>query len=129
MASLLLDQVTWDLCLDAQGNIAVATEPYSVAQDVACALRLFSGELWYDSGKGVPYFNQILGTFPPAPFIQAQFVKAALSVAAVTAAECDLSAVTNRTLSGRVVFTTASGSATVTFAGDSSGLTTSIGAG
>ena len=48
-ATLLLDRTTWDLCLDANGNIAMATGPYAIAQDVASAVRL-----WHDTTKGVP---------------------------------------------------------------------------
>ena len=43
MNTLLLDTLRWDLCLDVHGNIAVASDPYSVAQDVASAIRTFSG--------------------------------------------------------------------------------------
>lgn len=32
-STLLLDTLAWDLAVDAAGNIAVATEPYSLAQD------------------------------------------------------------------------------------------------
>ena len=56
----------WDLCVDNSGNIALATEPYALAQDVASAIKLFKGELWYDAQKGVPYFEKILGKRPPA---------------------------------------------------------------
>ena len=60
MKSLLLDRGAWDLVLDAEGNIAVCEEPYSIAQDVACACRTFKGELIYDVNDGVPYFSEIL---------------------------------------------------------------------
>ena len=56
MKTLLLDQTTWDLTLDANNNIALAAEPYAFAQDAASAIRLFQGELWYDTTRGVPYF-------------------------------------------------------------------------
>ena len=35
--TLLLDRTVWDLLLDGSGNIAIATEPYATAQDVASA--------------------------------------------------------------------------------------------
>lgn len=124
--SLLLDQTLWDLCLDADGNIAVAAAPYSTAQDVACAVRLFRGELWYDTTKGVPYFGQILGQFPPAPFMKIQFVNAALTVPGVTEAQCFLSNIKDRTLTGQLVATTATGGISVSFANGPSGLTTTI---
>ena len=127
-ATLLLDQSLWDLCLDAAGNIARATEPYSAAQDVASAIRLFSGELWYDTTKGITYFQQILGHFPPPSLIQAKMVAAALSVPGVTAAQCELSPIDHRTLAGQVFFSYGETStAVIDFVGTAGGFTTSIG--
>ena len=64
MNTLLLDTVAWDLVLDSNGNIALAQPPYATAQDVASAIRLFLGELWYDQTQGVPYWQQFLGFNP-----------------------------------------------------------------
>ena len=61
MNTLYLDPQNWDLVLDAAGNIAMAKDPYAKAQDVASACRLFSGELYYDTEKGIPYFEETLG--------------------------------------------------------------------
>ena len=66
MKTLLLDRTAWDLCLDSNGNIALASEPYSLAQDVASAVRLFLGECYYDTTKGIPYWTEVLGMLPPA---------------------------------------------------------------
>jgi hypothetical protein len=49
--TLLLDRAIWDLSLDANGNIAIATGPYAIAQDVASAVR--RGELRHNTTKGV----------------------------------------------------------------------------
>ena len=65
MNTLLLDRATWDLCLDAAGNIATASEPYALAQDASSAIRLFVSEAWYDTTQGIPYFTNILGQAPP----------------------------------------------------------------
>ncbi|OZA31491.1 MAG: hypothetical protein B7X83_08400 [Polynucleobacter sp. 17-46-58] len=115
MNTLLLDPETWDLVIDAAGNIAMATQPYSIAQDVASACRLFSGELWYDTAKGVPYFEQILGENPPLSLIKAEIVKAALTVPNVVSAQCFISAFDNRGIQGQVQVTDSFGtSSTVT---------------
>ncbi|AJJ19826.1 hypothetical protein [Yersinia intermedia] len=53
--TLLLDRTAWDLVLDANGDIAMASLPYSIAQDVASAIKTFIGECWYDTSQGVPY--------------------------------------------------------------------------
>jgi hypothetical protein len=100
--TLLLDQTLWDLCKDASGNIARATEPYAIAQDVASAVRLFAAELWYDTSKGIPYFESILGKRPPAQFFKSKIVDAALSVPGVVQARCLTLSFTDRALTGQV---------------------------
>lgn len=113
MASLLLDRTLWDLCLDAKGNIAVATEPYSIAQDVACACKLFLAELYYDTTKGIPYFEQILGHRPPLSVLKAKLVQAALTVPGVSSAIVFVSAITDRQVQGQVQVTTTGGGTVV----------------
>lgn len=113
MNTLLVDPATWDLVLDANNNIAMASEPYSIAQDVASACRLFLGELWYDNTKGVPYFGGILGERPPLSFVKASIVQAALTVPNVVTAACFITAFTSRQLSGQVQVTDANGTTTV----------------
>lgn len=107
--SLLLDQSAWDLVIDANANIAVASDPYALAQDAASAIKLFIGELWYDTTKGVPYFSAILGRTPPVSLMSAKFRAAALSVPGVTAARVIISAITDRTVHGQVQVTDATG--------------------
>jgi hypothetical protein len=102
--TLLLDQTVWDLVLDASGNIAVATPPYAVAQDVATACRTFLGEVYYDTTLGVPWRQMILGKLPPLNFIKQQLVTAALTVPGVTNPVVYFSSFTNRKLSGQVQF-------------------------
>ena len=109
MKSFLLDRDVWDLVLDASGNIAVCTDPYAIAQDVANACRLFAAELWYDTTKGIPYFNEILGHRPPLAVVRAYLVDAALAVPGVASAQVVISKFENRTLTGQVQFTDTSG--------------------
>jgi hypothetical protein len=107
--TLLLDRTTWDLCLDASGNIAMASVPYALAQDAASAIRLFAGELWYDTTQGVPYFGQILGQTPPIAVMKAAFVNAALTVPGVVSAICYISEIKDRVVSGQIQVTDAAG--------------------
>lgn len=100
--TLLLDTVTWDLVLDISGNIALASDPYSMAQDAASAIRLFEGELWYNTVNGVPYWTAILGRAPPLSLIKAKFIAAALTVPGVVAAQCFISGYRDRVLTGQV---------------------------
>lgn len=105
MKTLLLDNSTWDLVIDASGNIAVASDPYALAQDAASAIKLFEGELWYDTLPGVPYWGQILGQAPPISLLKAKFVAAALTVPGVVAAACFITAITDRVVTGQVQVT------------------------
>lgn len=107
--TLLLDRSSWDLCVDASGNIALAAEPYAQSQDVSSACQLVLGELYYDVTKGVPYFSQILGKRPPLALLKAKLVQAALTVSGVIGARVYLTSI-GRAIRGQVQFQTATGS-------------------
>lgn len=112
MKTLLLDTDTWDLVADASGNIAVADEPYALAQDAASAIRLFAGELYYDTTQGIPYFDQILGKAPPVSLMKAYFNRAALTAPGVVSAQTFIQSWTDRTVTGQVQVTHAAGNTT-----------------
>ena len=108
-STLLLDTAAWDLCVDLDGNIAVASEPYALAQDAASAIRTFEGEVWYNRALGIPYWTQILGYAPPLSLMRAYFVAAALTVPDVVSAACFFLAITNRKVTGQVQITSTDG--------------------
>jgi len=109
-STLLLDQETWDLTVDAQGNIAVASEPYSLAQDAASAIKTFLGEEYFDTTVGIPYLTQIFGISPPPlTLIKESFITAALTVPGVVSAQVFITALTQRGLSGQVQIVSSSG--------------------
>ena len=110
MQTLLLDPAEWDLTVDANSNIAVASNPYSLAQDAASQCRLFKGELWYDTTQGIPYWQEILGKLPPVSLIKAELVAAAELVPGVVAAQCFISSIANRQVTGQVQVLDSSGS-------------------
>lgn len=103
----------WDLVVDGTGNIAVVADdggdPVGLAQDAASAIRLFQGELWYDTTQGIPYFARILGRRPPLALLKGYFIAAALGVPGVTKAVCFISSISNRGLRGQVQVTDANG--------------------
>jgi hypothetical protein len=113
MDTLLLDRTLWDLCLDSAGNIAVASGAYALAQDAASAIRLFRGELWYDTTGGIPYFPEILGQSPPVALMKAEFIAAALTVPGVVSADCFITSIVGRTVTGQVQITDAAGNVAV----------------
>ncbi len=106
--TMLLDRSTWDLVIDANGNIATATAPYSLAQDAASACRTFLGECWYNTGVGVPLWN-VLGQLPPLSLMKQYFVNAAMTVPGVVAAQVFLSISSGRVLGGQIQVTDANG--------------------
>jgi hypothetical protein len=109
--TLLLDVSLWDLTLDSNGNIALASPPYALAQDVASACRTVLGEVYYDTTLGVDFFGQIFGMTPPVSVFQEMFVAAALTVPGVVSATCVISAysATSRRVTGQVQFADSSG--------------------
>lgn len=108
-STLLLDQIAWDLVADAKGNIAVAAPPYAVAQDAASSVKLFQGELYYDTTQGIPYWQQILGKFPPLQIVRAAVIAAAETVPGVTAASAFFTSFTDRALGGQLQVTDVTG--------------------
>lgn len=102
--TLILDQRAWDLVIDSMGNIAMAQPAYALAQDVASAVKLFLGELWYDTTKGIPYFQNILGHLPPVSLFIGYIEKAALTVPGVVSAQCIITEFSNTAITGRVKF-------------------------
>jgi hypothetical protein len=108
-STLLLDTETWDLTLNAAGDIAVAAEPYAIAQDAASAIKTFSGELFYDTTMGLPYWQQILGHWPPLPLVKAYMVDTALTVPGTASANVFVTSFIDRELHGQVQITGANG--------------------
>lgn len=109
MKTLLLDTDAWDLVLDANGNIAVASEPYALAQDVASAVRTVLGEVYYNTQLGVPYFEDVLGKLPPTALLIELINAQALTVPGVVSVQTIITGFTSRTVSGQIQFTTDQG--------------------
>jgi hypothetical protein len=113
LSTLLLDTDQWDLVLDAAGNIAMASSPYSLAQDVASAVRTFLGEVWYDKTQGIPYQSEVLGKLPPAALLTQLISNQALTVPGVVSAQCVISSFNARGVSGQIQFQDESGVTTI----------------
>lgn len=114
MQTMLLDTQTWDLVLDINGNMAVASDPYSQAQDASSECKLVQGELWYDTTRGIPYFSSIIGRLPPLTLIKSYYTQAVLNnVPGVVAAQVFINGLSpQRVLSGQVQVTNEAGALT-----------------
>jgi hypothetical protein len=113
-SSLYLDPDVWDLAVDSSGNIAVCTDPYATAQNAATACRTFSGEVWYQTGVGVPYWQDVLGHFPALSVVKSDLVAAAETVAGVQSAQVFVTGVVNRQLQGQIQVTSDDGTVIAT---------------
>jgi hypothetical protein len=117
MKTLLLDPSTGDLVKDASGNIAVASNPYSLAQNAASAIKMFLGEQWYNTTIGVPWLtsngqNQFLAAPPNIPLMKSKLSAVALTVPDVVSAKVFITSIVDRNISGQVQVTDGSGTTT-----------------
>lgn len=106
--SIFLYPNTWDLVTDAKGDIAVATDEYEIAQNVASACRLWLGEAMYDRTRGIPYKFQVLGSRADMALLDDWFRTEALTVLGVAECEPFLS-IEDRTLTGYLRIKTTNG--------------------
>ena len=102
MNTLLLDPKTWDLMIDGSKNIAMASDPYSQAQDAASAIKTFAGECYYNTTLGTPYWETVFGLAPPLSLMKSYFVDAALTVPGTARAVCYIDSFVDRKVTGQV---------------------------
>lgn len=113
-ATILLDRTTWDLVLDAAGDIALAQEPYALAQDAASAIKTQQGECFWDTSVGVQLFGEVLGKRPSVALMKSLFSVAALTVPGVAAARTFITGIQQREVSGQVQVTSVTGQTSAT---------------
>ena len=108
--TLFLQPDTWDITLDSSGKIARSTQAYAIAQNVANAVRLFTGEAFFAMDEGIPHFDIELGkTRPALSVLRARMREAALNVDGVLDAQITLDDVQERKLTGEILLTVADG--------------------
>ncbi|TCJ96129.1 hypothetical protein EV694_1680 [Volucribacter psittacicida] len=105
MNTIFLHPENWDLTLTEDGDIALAKDLYAKAQDVASAIKLFKGELYYNTEKGIPYFDETLGKKQSFSLYQYRLEKAALTVPEIISASAKIISGDNRKLIGSIFFT------------------------
>lgn len=111
--TLLLDLDYWDLLSDANGNIALAGDPYRIAQDAASECRLFLGEAWYDTARGIPYWSSVLGKRLSPQTLRSLLTSAALLSPGAVSAKVLFREFTDRVVSGQIQVKDASGNVQV----------------
>ena len=81
--TLKLDK-NWDLVLDANGQIALASSNESVAQTIANRCRLFVRDASYNYDEGVAYFDAALGQEVNEAFLVNELTRLTQEVDGVT---------------------------------------------
>lgn len=109
MDTIFLNPATWDLDVDASGNIAMASSPYAVAQDVASQAMLWQGEAPYNVDQGIPYESSVLGQRPAQSTLAAWYETEALRVPDVQSATAVLVYDQARGVSGQIQVTLTDG--------------------
>ena len=108
--TLYLTPDNWDITLDSSGRLQPSASAYAIAQNVANAVRLFTGEAFFAQDEGIPHFDIELGkTRPALSVLRARIRAAALAVDGVLDAVVNLDGVTDRKLTGEILMTVAAG--------------------
>ena len=108
--TLTLDVDTWDIQLDSNGNIATASGPYAIAQNVANAVRLFTNDAYYDPNRGIPHFSIELGHKQgQLGVLRSRIIKNVSKLKGVESAEVSFYGIHNQELTGNISLTMTSG--------------------
>jgi len=108
--TLYLTPDNWDITLDSSGRLQTSANAYAIAQNVANAVRLFTGEAFFAQDEGIPHFDIELGyTRPALSVLRARMREAALNVEGVLDAQITLDDVQDRKLTGEILLTVADG--------------------
>ena len=106
--TLYLTPDNWDITLDSSGRLQTSANAYAIAQNVANAVRLFTGEAFFAMDEGIPHFEIELGyTRPALSVLRARICEAALNVEGVLDAAVNLDGVQDRKLTGEIQLTVA----------------------
>ena len=99
----------WDLHVTPSGDLPVAFDAYSIAQNVANAFLLFTKDAWYFPEKGIAHFLIELKKEPMLNVLKSRLRKAALNVKGVKDCEISLLNLEGRDLSGMATLTLENG--------------------
>lgn len=108
MSELMLETSEWDLIPDQNGDIAVCSDPYATAQQVANECRLYQGEAYYAPDQGIPLDPDVFGETATLSYVGMLMQEAALTVDGVVTATPSLYR-KNREVRGAVLVSTSAG--------------------
>lgn len=102
--SLLLTN-DWDITLNSAGNLAIADKNYSIAQDVANAVKLFTDDAFFDTRAGIPHFEITLKRNVSASVVRARIKETAENVNGVKNATVNIIELNNNILQAEIQLT------------------------
>lgn len=112
MAFTLTLNDSWDIFVDANGNIAASGDAYAIAQNAANAVRLFADDAYFNRTRGIPHFEIELGQkdAPARSTLTNRIRKAVLAVDGVSDVEASLEYdEKTRVYGGDIIITTVNG--------------------
>lgn len=112
MAFTLTLNDNWDIFVDASGNIATSDDTYAIAQNAANAVRLFTGDAYFNITRGIPHFDIELGQkdAPARSTLVNRIRKSVLAGEGVSDAEVSLEYdERTRVYGGNIIITTVTG--------------------
>lgn len=95
----------WDIHTDNAGNLGRTFEDYSIAQNVANVVRLFTNDAWYFPERGIPHFAIELNRHPKIAVMKTRIKEAAIAVEGVKDCEVTLLNDDDRVMSGILTLT------------------------
>lgn len=110
MKTIFLDPRDWDWVVDTSGNLAMATQEYQQAQDIATSCRVFLGDDYYNKQDGIPYLEEVMGksSYPLALYQRNLFDRSRL-VDGIVSVDVNFSTLRDRVLTGSIIFTNEEG--------------------
>ncbi len=109
MKTLYLNPDTWDLEINSARRFKIVEGKACTAQCVATATRRHKGEAYYETERGIPYFEAMYGQLPPDQLIRAHVEREALYVPDVEQARLELRSFTERAVTGDIRVTDSAG--------------------
>lgn len=105
-STLFLHPEKWDIWLDTSGNIAIATDEYQQAQDIASSCRVFLKDDYYNQQDGIPYLEEIMGKSSyPISLYQRNLHDRSMLVDGIISIDVQLKTFKDRILEGAIIFT------------------------
>lgn len=106
-----LDNITWDLTLNVDGNINTKSDIPQIEQDVSSSTRVWYGELDFNTQRGVNYL-EIFDNKLSLNFATSQIENQALYINNVSSALITNITFNDRTLKGNLQITLTTGEVT-----------------